>query len=267
MAKLVGAFGVPHAPFLPQQVAQSPGKLPEERLMKRVRERLEAVAPDVIVEVVSDHFINFFYNNLPQFCVGAAEEAEGPAETYCEMPRHVVQGHPSLAKGFLSFSLKSSFDVAVAEELRLDHSVMVPLHFLTPSMDIPVVPLYVNGLAPPLPLARRCYTLGRALAHFIGQWDVDLRVALVASGAFSLEVGGPRMGWTDEAWVSAVARMLDRGEYEKLTRRATEQRMLAAGNVGGELLCWITVAGAVADTRPLFVETVGGTGFAAWALE
>ena len=42
--------------------------------------------------------------------------------------------------------------------------------------------------------------------------------------------------------------------------------MLAAGNVSGELLNWITMLGAVGDTRPLFVETLRGQGYAAWDL-
>jgi protocatechuate 4,5-dioxygenase beta chain len=172
-----------------------------------------------------------------------------------------------MARGLLKYALKSNFDLAVAEELRLDHSVLVPLHFLTPSMDVPVIPLYVNGLAPPLPSARRCLALGRTIQRFIAEWDGPQRVALLASGSFPLEVGGPMMGITDDAWVSTVASLLERGQYESLARRATEQRMAAAGNVSGELLCWITVAGAVGDALPLQVETDRGNGFAAWKLD
>lgn len=266
MARLIGAVGTPHGPMLPQQVAEAPGKLRAEALMKQVRHQLEELAPDIIIEVASDHFTNFFYNNLPQFCVGAMAEAEGPAETYCAMPRRLVKGHPGLAHHLLRFGLRSGFDLAMSEELRLDHSVMVPLHFLTPSMDIPVVPLYVNGLAPPLPSARRCFALGRALRRCIERWESHQRVALLASGSFSLEVGGPRMGWTDEDWMETVANSLEQGNYQSLARRATEQRMAAAGNVSGELLCWVTVTGALGDTRPLFVEQDGGGAFAAWAL-
>ena len=267
MAKLVGAFGTPHGPGLPKDVAQAPGKLPTETLMAQVREQLEAVAPDLIIEVASDHFTNFFYNNFPQFCVGMVDEAEGPAETYCEMPRTVVKGMPEVAMNFLKYGLKSHFDVGVAQELRLDHSVVVPLHFLTPSMEIPVVPLFVNGLVPPLPSAERCLALGRALGQFIEELGGNLRVALLASGAFSLEVGGPRMGYTDEEWMTNVTSLLEQGKYGDLARSATSERMYAAGNISGELLCWITVTGALGEKRPLFVETDGGTGYAAWNLE
>jgi hypothetical protein len=267
MAKLVAAVGTPHGPMLPQEVAQAPGQLRSESLMKQVRQQLEAAEPDVIIVMASDHFTNFFYNNLPQFCVGAIQEAEGPAETYCTLPRRVVYGEPELADGIFRHGLKSGFDLAISQELRMDHSVLVPLHFVSPSPDIPIVPLYVNGLAPPLPSARRCYRWGQGLRDFLDRWDSKQRVALLASGTFSLEVGGPRVGWTDEPWVQTVAGLLEKGDYQALARKATEKRMTAAGNVSGELLCWITVSGALKDTRPQFLETDGGSGFAVWKLE
>ena len=75
MAKLVLAAGVPHPPRLVFEMQQAPGKIRGETLMKQVREQVEKAEPDVIIEVDSDHFVNFFYNNLPSFCIGMAEEA------------------------------------------------------------------------------------------------------------------------------------------------------------------------------------------------
>jgi len=92
-------------------------------------------------------------------------------------------------------------------------------------------------------------------------------VALLASGSFSLEVGGPKVGTTDKKWVDTVTSLLEKGDYRGLARRATGERMAAAGNVSGELLCWITVTGALGDTRPTFVEREEGSGFVAWNLE
>lgn len=267
MAKLVAAVGTPHGPMLPQQVADAPGQLRSEYLMKQVREELERAEPDLLFVVASDHFTNFFYNNLPQFCVGAIDEAEGPSETYCVMPRRCVRGQSDVAKGFLDYGLRSNFDLAVSEELHLDHSVLVPLHFLVHSTEIPVIPLYVNGLAPPLPSARRCLALGRTLQKFIAEWPGNQRVALLASGSISLEVGGPMVGITDNKWVETVAGLLEKGDYRGLARRATATRMASAGNVSGELLCWITVTGALDDATPKFVEQEVGGGFAAWSLE
>ncbi len=267
MAKLVAAVGTPHGPMLPQQVADAPGQLRSEALMTQVRYQLEKAEPDLIFVVASDHFTNFFYNNLPQFCVGAIEEAEGPAETYCIMPRRQIKGQPDVAKGLLAYGINSNYDLAVTEELYLDHSVLVPLHFLVHRTDTPVVPLYVNGLAPPLPSARRCFGLGQTLRKFIEEWPGDQRVALLASGSISLEVGGPKVGTTDGRWMDTVTDLLDKADYRGLARRATGKRMAAAGNVSGELLCWITVTGAVGEVRPSFVEREEGGAFVAWDLE
>ncbi|MGB7949464.1 MAG: hypothetical protein WCH75_17390, partial [Candidatus Binatia bacterium] len=68
MAKLVLAAGVPHPPRLVYEMAQAPGKMRGEALMKQVREQVEKAEPDLIIEFDSDHFVNFFYNNLPSFC-------------------------------------------------------------------------------------------------------------------------------------------------------------------------------------------------------
>lgn len=60
MAKLVLAAGVPHPPRLAREIADAPSTLREEALMKEVRRYIEKLEPDVIIEVDSDHFVNFF---------------------------------------------------------------------------------------------------------------------------------------------------------------------------------------------------------------
>ena len=216
MAKLVLAAGVPHPPRLVYEMAQSPGKMRGEALMKQVREQVEKAEPDLIIEFDSDHFVNFFYSNLPSFCIGMAEEAQGPQETWCPMPRYTVRGHVPLAKALFKYGLHDKFDLAAAHELRLDHSLVVPLHFLNPSMELPVVPIYTNGFASPLPLATRCFSLGRMVRRFIEAWDGKERVALIASGCFAMDVGGPLRGWTDREWEETISGLLLQGKYQAL---------------------------------------------------
>lgn len=267
MAKLVLAVAVPHPPRLIREIEEATSELRAESLMKQVRQYVERANPDVIIEFDSDHFVNFFYNNVPPFCVGLAEEAEGPQEVWCPMPRYTLKGNVPFGEGLLRFGLKSNFDLAAAHELRPDHSLMVPLHFLNPGLEIPVVPLYTNGFAYPIPAARRCFSVGRMVQRFVEEWDGNERVALIASGCFAMDVGGPLRGWTDEDWSSTITRLLERGQYQALARRATTERMAAAGNNSSELLNWITLTGAVGGTRPLFVETDNGSGYAVWDLE
>jgi len=254
MAELVLGIGVPHTPYFPQMVEEE-GKLSRiGSLFRQVSERLEAAAPDLIVFLDSDHLVNFFYNNMPAFCVGLADEAEGPHETSRQMPWYKVKMNQQFARKLLRYGLESGYDLAAAEELRLDHSILVPLHFLTPRMDIPIVPLFINGLAHPLPRARRCHALGRSLRRFIDRWPGKERVAVVASGSFSLEVGGPQMGWIDQEWMTMVVELIRQGNAAELVRRATARRMLKAGNTGGELLNWIALLGAVENSSPSFIE-------------
>jgi hypothetical protein len=144
---------------------------------------------------------------------------------------------------------------------------MVPLHFLNPSMELPVIPIYTNGFAAPFPLATRCFALGRMLRQFIEAWEGKERVALIASGCFAMDVGGPLRGWTDNEWAETISGLLVRGQYQTLARRATEDRINRAGNNSGELLNWITLTGTVGKTRPLFLENDDGSGYAVWKFE
>src|SRR5215472_15907133 len=135
MAKLVLAAGVPHPPRLVYEMTQSPGKMRGEALMKQVREQVEKAEPDLIIEVDSDHFVNFFYNNLPSFCVGMAEEAEGPQETWCPIPRYTVRGHVPLAKALFRYSVNAKFDLAAAHGTPRNSHLHQRLRFTVTSGD------------------------------------------------------------------------------------------------------------------------------------
>ena len=58
----------------PQQVARLYAAFEAMRL------QLNAAQPDVLLVVAAEHFANFFMNNMPAYCMGMAEEYEGPIE-------------------------------------------------------------------------------------------------------------------------------------------------------------------------------------------
>jgi protocatechuate 4,5-dioxygenase beta chain len=254
MAEIVAGFGVPHTPMFPEQVARDGPRSETAQLYRAVAEHLDAVQPDALVIFDSDHLNTFFFDNLPTFCVGAAERTEGPNDTNARIPHYVVPVAEELARGVHHAGPEHGFDLAVSMEFEVDHSVLVPLHFLTPRMHVPIVPVFINGVAPPLPLARRCYALGQMVRQVVEAWPARQRVAVLASGSFSLEVAGPRVGITDGDWMRTVLRHLGRAETRALLEQATTERMLAAGNVSGELLNWIALLGVVSRRRPVFLE-------------
>ncbi|MEX2446223.1 MAG: extradiol ring-cleavage dioxygenase [Dehalococcoidia bacterium] len=265
MAELVATFGVPHAPIFPEQVERGEAQ-DVVQLYQEVAQHLDAVQPDVLVIFDSDHVNTFFVDNLPIFSVGVGETTAGPNDL-TRMPRYEgVPLDPALALHLRDAGIRDGFDLALLQDFEVDHSVLVPLHFMTPRMHIPIVPFYINGLVPPIPAAKRCYALGQSVREAIASWTADMRVAVLASGVFSLDLGSPRSGGPvpDPEWTERVTDHLAQGRVAQLLDEATAERMWQAGNIGGELLNWVAMLGVVGDRRPRFIQARDGDAFGAW---
>jgi protocatechuate 4,5-dioxygenase beta chain len=224
------------------------------------------VQPDVIVMFDSDHINTYFLNNLPTFSVGIGDTTAGPNDQ-TRMPRYELPLHPTLGAHLRASGIASGFDLALLQDFEVDHSILVPLHFVTPRMDVPVVPVYINGLVPPIPGAKRCYALGEAVRDAIKSWPDQKRVAVIASGVFSLDLGSPHSGGPpDVEWTQRVVEQLSHARVAELLDEATTERMARAGNIGGELLNWIAMLGVIGECKPRFIHTQDGHGdaYAVW---
>jgi aromatic ring-opening dioxygenase catalytic subunit (LigB family) len=272
MADIVGTIGVPHNPNAPALVAQEGPESETARLYARVRADVEALRPDLVVMFDTDHLNTFFLDNLPVFAVGVDERFSGPNDDVPGMPSYTVPSHPRLAAHLRRHAVGVGFDLALVQQFQVDHSVLVPLHFLNPGMRIPVVPVFVNGHVPPLPAARRCLGLGRAVREAIESFPDPLRVLVIGSGSFSLDVHGTRTapgqasGVPDPAWAARIQKHLEHDAIDLLVEESTERRMLGAGNVGGELLNWIAMLGCVNGHKLQWVtpQPKRGHAFAVW---
>ena len=162
--------------------------------------------------------------------------------------------------------------MTLTEEFTVDHSVTVPLEMLNPAMERPFVPFWINGIAPPLPLARRVFAAGQMVRAAIDALPGTARVAIAASGAISGDIGGPHASPggpgapPDEAWVTFAVDCMRTGNVDDLLNAATRERLQRAGNVTGEVLNWIALLGAVGERRPRQIEPQlrGGNAYAAW---
>ena len=272
MAEIVAGFGMPHNPGAPALVAREGSQGETARFYAEMAKQVAAAAPDVLIIFTDDHFNTFFLDNFPTFAIGIAEATAGPNDQ-TPMPRYKVAVPGALAAHIRDSAIERGFDVALVQDFEVDHAVMVPLHFLTPDMGIPVLPIFINCLAPPLPPARRCFALGEAVRAAVEGWPQPLRVAVIGSGSFSLEIGGPKIPvgnraacTPDPQWSQHVQDLLEAERIDDLISESTTARMLRAGNIGGELLNWIALLGVIGARKPatMLPQNDHGQAFVAW---
>jgi aromatic ring-opening dioxygenase catalytic subunit (LigB family) len=272
MAEIVGAIGVPHNPFTALALARGDGGMEESRrLYGELASHLRAMEPDTIVIVTTDHYNLFFEVSVPIFSIGIAERAQGPCD-YPMLPAMDVAIDGELAREIQFSVVADEFDVGATREPELDHTITAPLGSMLGAVEVPLVPLWVSGSMRPLPTARRCFALGGAIRRAIERSALDRRVAVVGSGAFSFEVGGPRMsedshvGVPDVRWALRVTELLRAGEFERVVAETTPAQLEAAGNASGEILDWLVMLGTIDPAPAAFIEAqpAEGHAFAAW---
>jgi catalytic LigB subunit of aromatic ring-opening dioxygenase len=250
MSELVGVFGVQHNPLLWRALnnPEDPQLIALRVAFAEMSERLRALRPDVIVVVATDHLSQWFYDNMPTFLVGKAEVIQATfasEEREFGITKAVLHGDVGLGAWLHEDAMGHGVDFAGSDAFRVDHSVLVPLHFLTPDLDVPIVPVFTNAIAPPFPSAERFLSLGQVLRRSIEASPLDRRVVVVASGHLATEVGGPRQfrGSPDHGFDGDAVGAVRDGRIAELLRLSAHDRLLAAGNVTHQFLNFVTAVG------------------------
>lgn len=252
MSELVAVLGVQHNPLLWRTLAAptDPDLVAIRDAFREASGRLLATSPDVVLMFVTDHLTQWFYENMPTFLVGKAPII--PATFHNEqrefgIEERTLTGDVDVAAWLLEDGLRRGVDFASSDEFRADHSVLVPLHFLTPQLDIPIVPIFTNCIAPPLPSAERLFRVGQVVRAGIDSCPLPRRVAVVASGHLATEVGGPKhfQGSPDLAFDAEAVDMVRAGRLGDLDRLAGFERLREAGNVSHQFLNFVAAMGVV----------------------
>lgn len=242
---LVFAAATNHAPGITSRRATAPEAevAPFFEGYERLRQRIAAARLDALVMVSSDHIQNLFMDNMPAFIIGLGASFRGPTEDehFIKIPRTTVPGAPDLAAALADDAMES-VDLAFSGELALDHGFMVPLHFLTPELDVPVVPIIVNCMYPPFPKLGRAYELGRALRRAADRQP--LRVGLLGTGGLSHWPAAPLSGKIAEDWDKAFLGAMAANRRDDLIRYTDAEIERDGGPGGHEIRTWIAVAGA-----------------------
>lgn len=209
----------------------------------RMRQLLNASRPDAVIVIAAEHFANFFMNNMPAYCIGMAEQYEGPLENsdWLRIPQTTVPGYPDLSRRIIS-GVMQQVDVAYAEEWKFDHGIMVPLSFLTPHFDLPVIPANINCQGPPLTPLHRAYEFGRAIRSACEA--VPERVALLGTGGISHWPATPNSGKINEQWDRDFLERWTKNDRASLTSYTDEETLRDGGQGGFEIRTLIAAAGA-----------------------
>jgi protocatechuate 4,5-dioxygenase beta chain len=247
MAEIVAAMAMTHGPGLTGWFDAAPKEYQTLtlRACDEMRRRLAEARPDVIVAFSNDHLLNWPINNMPEYTVGIGAEHVGPADWYDEwlaLDKYRLPGHPALARFMVSEGARRRLSLAYLREMQFDDGFSVPMHYLNPTGQLPLVPVGMNCTVPPIPTPERAYEVGTTLRDVLRAYPGRERIAVLATGGLSHEPGGPRYFYVDEEFDHRFLELLAKGDHEALLRECTLERMEEAGSGGtAELLAWILV--------------------------
>ena len=209
---------------------------------------------EAIIVIAAEHFANFFMNNMPAYCIGISENYEGPIEDpkWLAIEKTQIPGAPDLGKR-ITRSVMETVDVSYSEEWKFDHGIMVPLNFLTPRYDIPVIPVNINCQGPPLTPLHRSWAFGEALRRACDA--VPEKIALVGTGGISHWPATPDSGKINEAWDREFLDKLMRNDKDSLLSYSDEDTYRDAGQGGFEIRTFITAAAAAGGKGDLHFYT------------
>jgi 2,3-dihydroxyphenylpropionate 1,2-dioxygenase len=211
--------------------------------LDKQRQEIEAAGTEALIVIAAEHFANFFMNNMPAYCIGIGSRYEGPIEDpdWLKIKKTDVPGAPDLATR-LTKEVMQTVDTAYAEEWKFDHGIMVPLNFLTPRYDMPIIPVNINCQGPPLTPLHRAWEFGEALRRACD--SVPEKIALVGTGGISHWPATPDSGKINEAWDMDFLDRLMRNDKDALLDYKDEDVYRDGGQGGFEIRTFITAAAA-----------------------
>jgi hypothetical protein len=237
-----------------------------------LRRELAALRPDAIVILGTDHMRAWtLAGGVPQFAVGVGPTARGLGDGGVA-PRDFAV-HQEFAAALLEGCVRQGADLAFTEDVKIDHSFVVPLTLLDPDGEIPIVPVTQNCNVPPRPTFERSHSFGQQARAALDALDFG-RIAFVATGglshwvgddarrAFMLRTPGTRLpdldrfrveleetGPVNEDFDSRFLDALRDGRAREFFAEWPDDRLEAeAGNGAHELRNWATACGFTGDS-------------------
>lgn len=215
------AVGLSHSPLIGKNDPEPAVLARAGQAVENARAFVREFGPELVVLYAPDHYNGFFYHQMPPFCLGTEAHSVGDFGSGAGPLSVDTKAAKTLAQGVLDRGL----DLAISARMTVDHGFAQPLEVLFGGIDrVPVVPVFVNGVATPLGPVGRIRALGTA----IGQASSELgkRVLFLASGGLSHDPPVPVL----DGAPPRVAGALIEGRPPIPEQRARgEQRVVQAG--------------------------------------
>lgn len=256
MANIVGLAALSHSPSWDlSRDLTGPGAefvAAVERLRQFNGQRVDA-----IILFGPDHYRNFFYDVLPQFCIGI-EKVEGYGDY--DSPSGPLPCAAELGAHVLSGVMAAGFDPAVSLNMCVDHGLTQPYAAVNPGLDIPIVPIMINCQGGPRPAYRRIAEFGRAVGDAVRSFPQDLNVIVMGSGGLSHFL--PKMSADDPATPDATRDYIVNGrersrEFNAEKERVSKERRIEGreGKINPEWDSWFLNLLETNDLEPLYALT------------
>jgi hypothetical protein len=245
-----------------------------------LRAKLEHYRPDVLVMVSDDH--GEMYDEkacMPAIGLFTGESASGNLRLSFTDPGAgpesiTLRTHTELANFLAHGLVQRDFDLAVSSIFKplgiaggLGHGFTRTAPKVMPNLNIPVIMVLLNCYFEPLPTARRCLALGRAIADVFAERSE--RIAIYGTGGLSHDPRGPRAGWIDEPLDRAVLTALAAGKPERLESLYQINSDTYHGGTG-EIRAWLVAAAAMGNVKAEVIDymtiyhAIAGIAFASW---
>ncbi len=251
MAKIIGGIGVSHTPTIgfavDKQLRAQDAWTPVFETFDKIGEWLKTEQPDVLFFIYNDHITSFFFDHYSPFVLGVDDQYETADEGGGAREYPPVAGHKELARHIGQSLFADEFDLSFFQKKPIDHGLFSPLSMMTDRGNLwhgSLVPLQVGVLQFPIPTAKRCYNMGKALKKAIESYPEDLSVAIVATGGLSHQVHGERCGFNNPEWDDWFLDQLE-SDPLALTRLTHAEYAEKAGMEGSEIIMWLIMRGAL----------------------
>jgi 2,3-dihydroxyphenylpropionate 1,2-dioxygenase len=156
--------------------------------LDRVGKLILDFEPDLVVEFAPDHYNGFFYDMMPNFCVGVFASSIGDWET----PSGPLNIPKDAALAIARAAREADLDVDLSHRMQVDHGFSQLLEIMFQDIrKYPIVPIMINCIARPLPAFRRARLLGEAVGRHLV--SLKKRVVILGSGGLSHDPPFPQL--------------------------------------------------------------------------